>query len=391
VIRYVYGVGDHALSEPQYGLDALSPSFNFFLSDQAHEFTCIVDGLSEAGRNLRELVQDVWAWRIDTVVKSRDLLFRGPLLQCQDTLGDSHRVAITANSYRARIARWPIPNNGPGATTTSYPMGTATPPGLGWLAINLTRPNSDLAEILTDGHVAVGSQIAQSVTSGTATDAAIDGFKALAPFDWDFLPQADGTVQFKTWAPQRGSAKPQYPLIYKERGRGNCTAATRTFDLQAFANEVWYTGQDTSGNPLYATAPTSRSYGPEGLWIGVAAPSTDTTGATQLTTSLQTQASNALAQAETPSASYVMNLEEGVWPGPSNLWLGDSPTIVIKSGRLDVHSPSRITQVQITPTDGAEKVVLSAGGQPLDATGRFTMVRTYRNIDKRIRALEWGQ
>lgn len=381
-----FAVGDHSLTAPEWQLDVQSPSVTWYLSGQPHEFTGTVQGQSEGGTKLEELVQDVWAYR------NNELMFRGPLIGCQDTLdGDQHQVALTAHSYRERLAHWPIPYPTSG-TATTVPLGTATPVGLGWLAINLTNPHSDLANILVDKHTASGASVSQSAQSGTATDAAIDAVTLTSAYDWDLIPnQTTGQVEYHTWAPTRGATHPEYALIVDAPGisGANCTLV-RTFDLSAFGNEVWMNGQDTSGNPLYATAPTTRTYGPEGLWIVTASPTTNTTGATT-NANLQAQAATQLGKSSVPAAAYTLTPVEGWWPGPDTLWLGDAPTLIVKSGRLNVNAAARIQQIQAQPADGAENITLTLAAKPIGKAGEFALSRALKNLANRIKAVEWRQ
>lgn len=383
--QWMFAVGNHALTAPEYQLDVQSPSVTWYLSGQPHEFTGTIQGQTGAALFLQELVQDVWAYR------NGQLLFRGPLIGCQDTLdGDQHQVALTAHSYRERLAHWPIPYPTSG-TATTLPLGTATPVGLGWDAINLTAPKSDLANTLINKYTVAGSQVTQSAQSGTATDAAIDQLALLQPFDWDLIPnQVTGQIEYHTWSPTRGASHPEYVLIVDAPGvsGSNCTL-TRTFDLSSFGNEVWMNGQDANGNPLYATAPTTRSYGPEGLWIVTASPTTNTTNAITTTTNLQAQAATQLAKSSVSAAAYTVTTVQGWWPGPDQLWLGDAPTLVLKSGRLNVNEAARIQQIQAQPVDGAENITLTVGSKPVGKAGEYALSRMLRNLSQRMRNVEW--
>jgi len=387
---YRYEIGDHS-GGPELPLEPLAqPTLNFYRTGQAHDVTMTIDGRSEAGATLQEKVQDVWAWRVNSAGVN-ELMFRGPFIGRADVIDEnSHTVTITANSYRSRLAGWPIPYNPPGSTTSLHALGTATPVGIGWLAINLTAPNSDLAAILVDKHTASGSSTTQSAEGGTPTDAAIDSVAATFGFDWDLIPNATtGQVEYRTWAPSRGIAHPEYELrvAVPGTGGGNCTL-TRSFDLSSFGNEVWYTGQDASGNPLHATAPTTRAYGPEGLWIATAASTTNTTGATT-NANLQAQANAALLKAETPSPAYVLAVNEGWWPGMSLMWLGDSPQLVIKSGSLNVNRAMQIEQITIAPWDGAENVQISLGAKDPGAHGEHALARGLAAMTRQLQALQW--
>lgn len=387
---YRYSIGDHAIG-PVYGLEPLAqPTINFYRTGQPHDLTVTIDGRSPAGKNLIEKVQDVWVWR-ENSAGTKELIFRGPFVGRADTITeDSHQVTITAQSYRARVAAWPVPYNAPGATTTLFPLGTASPVGIGWLAINLTCAHSDLNGVLVDKHTATGTSTTQSAEGGTATDAAIDSVAQTFGFDWDLIPNdATGQIEYRTWVPSRGAAQPGYVCLVAAPGTGggNCTL-TRSFDLGSFANEVWFTGQDTSGNSIHATAPTTRSYGAEGLWIATAS---STTNITTGTSTLQAQANAALAKALNAHPAYVLAMTEGWWPGPSNLWLGDSPTLRIKSGSLNVNQPMQIEQITVAPWDGAENVTLSLGAKDPGKNGEKALARGLAAMSRHLQAVLWNQ
>jgi len=377
VARWTFGIGDHSLAAQEWLLTAFQPSLTFYLTDQPHEFTASIDGTSEAGRKLQEVVQDVWAWR------DGELPFRGPLIGASDSGdGSSHTVALTAHSYRERLAHWPIPLTG--STTGMTSLGAAaTASGLGWRAINLTLPSSDLAATIVDAHTLSGggAQITQSAQGGTPTDAAIDTLTATQPFDWDMVPTTAGKINYTTWSPTRGAAKPEVVAKYGGNTGSNVLSFTRTFDLSNFANQVWLSGQTTAGVSVVSKA--STPYGPEGLWI-IASDASNLDSA-----QLPAQATTLLQASETPQAAYTLTMAENWWQGPDHIWLGDQLQLVINTGRLKIAEMVRVQQIKISPKDGAENVQLTVGAQPIGAAGEYALVRTFRNISRRIKNLEW--
>lgn len=379
--EWVYAVGDKTVG-PQWKLEPQSaPTLNFYLTGQPHDFSCTIDARTEAGRNLRDLVNDVWIYR------DGKLLFRGPMWTGGDTGDtDSHTVQVTANSYRFRLAHWFVPP----ATSSNgmVSLGTvATPPGLGWRAIQLVAPLSDLASVIVDKHVTAGTGVTTQAQGGSPIDATIDTFTQIQPFDWDMIPNdSTGLIEYTTWAPTRGASKPEVVLIYDEDGGASNATFARTFDMTTFGNWLFLTGQDANGNSVVAKAPTTPAFGPEGLYM-VAGDSSNVDAS-----QLPAQANTQLAAAETPRASYTFTPSHPEWwGGPDHVWLGDSIQAVIKSGRLDVDDMIRVQQIGLSPADGADNVTITVGAKPVGKAGQFAVVRTFRNIDKRIRALEWRQ
>jgi hypothetical protein len=383
-----YAIGDHAVGPTYLLKNPYSPQLTFYLAGQPHEFTATIDGRTGPGLFVQEMVYDLWAWRDNT------LAFRGPVTAAvhQGVGSDSHTIQLTANSYRARLARWLTPQPAAASTSNlvSLHSGTATITGWAWWAVLYNLAASDLATNpacqIVDKHATIGSAITQTAQGATAIDAVIDAFSTVTAFDWDMIPNPNGTIEFTTWA-SRGTAKPGSQFLVLDPNTlnapgfgGNCTLG-RTLDLGGFANVLLLNGTDATGNSVWVKA--STPFGPEGLYmLGQDGTSIDPS---QLTA----RANTLLTQAQTPTPAYTVTPEEGWWGGPTDVWLGDAPQLVIKDGALNVNQAYRVQQIVISPDgNGAENAQFTVGSPPLGKHGEFALARTLAGMARRIRNVE---
>jgi len=394
MVAWTYAIGDHAVG-PTYELtDAQGPQLTFYLGGQPHQFNATIDGRRGAGLFMQEMVHDLWAWRDPEDGTGKKLAFRGPITAASRSIdANSHTIEITANSYRARLARWLSPQPTPASQSNlvSLHAGTATITGWAWWAVLYNLAASDLgvaaSPIIVDKHSTVGSVITQTVQGGLAIDAVIDALSTVTAFDWDMVPN-DSTkqVEFTTWA-SRGTAKPGSQFIILDPttlgapGMGSNCTLTRTLDLGGFANQLFLNGTDATGQSVWVKATTP--YGPEGLYqLGQDGTNIDPS---QLTA----RANTLLAQAQTPTPAYTVSPQEGWWGGPSDVWLGDAPQLVIKDGALNVNQAYRVQQITISPDgNGAENPQFTVGSPPLGKHGEFALAKTLAGMARRIRNVE---
>lgn len=379
-----FAIGDHAVG-PTYLLEnALTPQLTYYLAGQPHQFNATIDGRSGAGPFVQEMVQDLWAWR------NNALAFRGPITAAvhAGVGSDSHTIQLTANSYRARLNRWLTPQPALASTSNlvSLHTGTASITGWAWYAVLVNLAGSDLASIIVDKHATLGSVITQTAQGATAIDTVIDALATVTAFDWDMVPNPNGTVEFTTWA-SRGTAKPgsQFlvldPQTLNGPGFGGNSVLDRTLDLGGFANQILLNGTDATGASVWVKATTP--YGPEGLYmLGMDGTNIDPS-------QLAARANTLLAQAETPTPAYTITPQEGWWGGPTDVWLGDAPQLVIKDGALNVNQAYRVQQIVVSPDgNGAENVQFTVGSPPLGKHGEFALAKTLAGMARRIRNVE---
>jgi microcystin-dependent protein len=173
-------------------------------------------------------------------------------------------------------------------------------------------------------------------------------------FEWEI----DASRRFNLFYPQRGRST-GLVLTY---GR-DIVEAARSLDASAFANAIRFNGS----NNTTADELTVTSWDPEqGRWDGQ---KSDPNLILQAT--VDQRAAYELADASTLTPAYQVTMVEGLWD-PAQIWVGDTVTLVVASGRLNVNAAYRIVQIDITLSDdGAEKVVLSVQAAPAALTSRL--------------------
>lgn len=401
MITYTYALGDHRVG-PEYAFDPTSPQITWngmagTGTSQDDVFTGTIDAFTEAALHFQELVDDVWVWRDQD--GNKELVFRGPILTPQDALGaDQHTLTLNAESYRYRLTRLNtnLVSNDP--TSGDYILGSGSGPQLAWdlIAYHIAPP-SDLAGILVNGWSGGGAAITNAaVPTGTDLATAIDSLAQTAGFEWALVPQDDDTVEFQAWIPGRGVARPDAGLTYLRDADGmlpgSNVTGTRAVDPSKFGNKVYVVGQDVNGNQLIGFAGTDP--GPAGSYT-IVADGSDLTGSNSATTGVDTQAlldakaATLLAQAQSVVVGYTLTPAEGWWQGPTQVGAGDQPTVVIKSGRLDVNTPLPVTQIVVQPADGAENAQLTLAAAPNGKNGELAVARGFANIARRLRNSEW--
>jgi hypothetical protein len=273
------------------------------------------------------------------IVVARDgvALFRGRINGSDDTISANvHTSTFAAVDYRGLLARrilWP------GSATTFAATDQAgiaarliaDSQALGTLGISTTVSPTG---VVRDRTYTVGSTIGDLIAALGRT---INGF------DWDISP----TLALRVFYPARGTATPTFVAEY---GR-NVTDVRRTVASGDFANAIRFSGAD-------AVPATTRSVtpGPEGRWERQL-------GNPDLTTpaSIAEQADGAIVRVSSIVPSYAMTLTPGTW-SPSMVWLGDTVRLLVRSGRLDVNTTTRVVGVSIDVSDdGNEKVSLQLG------------------------------
>lgn len=266
--------------------------------------------------------------------------FRGRLGTSGDQVAASgHQASFSAVDYRGFMGRrilWP------GSTTTFTAVDQALIP---WVLISDSQglPGGNLG--ITEG---VGNPTGVIRTFTFAVGSKLsDLFSQVANVTNGFDYEIDPNLALNVFYPQRGSAT-QSVLEYG----GTVLSFARTLDTSKFANAVRYSGE-SSLTPVTAVA---SSFSAAGRWESQVG---DTSVLDQPTLTLK--ANQELATDEVPQPSYSMVLRDGWW-SPEVLWLGDSAPIVLKSGRMNVISTQRLTQVDLDlGDDGGKTVTLTTG------------------------------
>jgi hypothetical protein len=354
--------------------DARTRKLDFKLRDQ-NQLTLTIDGRSPQLGWLEELRSDVVALRWSDLAGDFVPMFRGCITQTEDQISPTtHTVTLTATDYRGIMSRRTLRTTMPfQATEQAQIIGVLVgdanmPVGYAGASLGIT---GDLwpTGILRDRTYYPGQVIAAAIDD-MSTD--INGF------DWSVEPSLDWAGDIHMWYPQRGAFRSSWVAHYGS----TISNVARVVATSTFANYSMVQGaQDADGNTMIA-----ESFGP--AWTdGVAYPE----GAWQMVTAApDVSVQNTLQQSADGNVSlygdlepaYTLTTRAGRW-SPDDCWLGDTVRLICRSGRLDVDTAVRITEIAIDVDDaGIEVATLTAGLAPESPIGLF------KSIDRRLNRLE---
>lgn len=352
---------------------ARSRKCSFKLAEPS-EASCEVDGRDPNAAHLAELATDLFVYRSPDWGERRQLLYRGRIGKSGDTFdANTHSVTVPSLDYRAVLSR----RNLMSGSQQTWAQSDQAQIAFGLIQQAQRHPGGSygivmgrqpLTGIRRDRTYDLGDSIGDRIQELSEV---IDGF------DWDITPTSARELSLDIWYPQRGV---QRPGIVLEFG-GAIVSGSRTVDSGDYANHIRATGTQPEGGgdePAIQerVAPDVASR-PEGRWDKTYGESITTTKA------LEERADWLLDQAQVVTPTYSLSMRRGWWRGPSHVWLGDTVTIRIRSGRLRVNTRLRITQIDVDISDdGAEDVTLTVGGPKPDYRRRAS------EIEKRLTLLE---
>jgi hypothetical protein len=213
-------------------------------------------------------------------------------------------------------------------------------------------------------------QRSRTYPGGTNIGTAIDELAAL-DFDWDVVPgwRFAATSQVGDYAdavrlfyPAQGVTRADPVLEYG----GLVASLTRTLTSVGYSNYVRSVGNNQSGGDvtapqLWAEAYNSdaTSYPGVGTWMDA-----ENFADVQIQQTLTENTQGVLRQLGTLTPSYTLKIRPGSYvDGLFNM--GDTLSLVIKSGRLNVNTPARIVGLAfIADVDGTETVEVTVGKPP---------------------------
>jgi len=265
--------------------------------------------------------------------------FRGRIGPSGDDISSAGHVStFSATDYRGLVGRRII---WPGSTLV---FTTEEQVSIAWQLIADTQATTG-----GDLGITVGTSLTTSTPrSETYQEGALigDTLKTLGDLAGGFDWEVDPDLKFNTFFPERG-IDPGVTLSYPVQ----LSKVQRTVDTTLFGNAIRQSGDSTI---LPATA--VGAIGAAGRWelqFG------DTLILDEPT--LTARATWQLAQSIEIDPSYVLTMKPGVWT-PELLWLGDTMTLVVKSGRLDVNADFRVSQIEVAlGDDGGETVTITVG------------------------------
>lgn len=257
-----------------------------------------------------------------------------------DVSATGHVSNYSAVDYRGFLDRRFIQDAWPLTYTTTEQVAIA------WDLISRSQALAGGGLGITDGTVPTGIFRTRTLTAGNSLQQTITEFGDLASgFDWEI----DADLVFRTFYPQRG-IDPGLTLAYGAQ----ILSFKETKDTSTFATAIRFSGDST----LTTQFRTVTTFGPAGRWeVQVGDPNIFDQAI------LNARADSELIQdqAFTPTWECVLDLSKFAWT-PDLLWVGDTVTLVLKSGNINVNAPYRVLQVQVDlGDDGGKTVTLTFG------------------------------
>lgn len=298
-----------------------------------------LDGRSDEAAGIVERRDDLWVYR-DGV-----LVFRGRIAGAEDRVNeDRHDVQFLAVGYRGLLSL---------AAKVEPPVPTWTgvdQAQIVWELVDAWQglPGADWG--ITEG-VGATSGVTRDETDlapFTPVGEAIDRIMRLDDGgEWDISP----TLTLDRWFPTRGTTV-DVTLDY------GGTIATIERSLPEFGNVAGATGSNET-TPVVAAAAGVAS-DERGRWtVAQGFPSV------KRQATLTGKAGWLLDQVSSVEFEWRATFSPRRWPGPNVLWVGDTTTLVVRSGRLQVSGPHRVVELQAVPgEDGTETITVGLVGVP---------------------------
>jgi Putative Ig domain len=334
--------------------------------DQNSEASFDVDGRSAQAAQLTELQTDL------QVLYGPSVIFCGRIAPSQDTItASAHRTTVTAIDYREVLRRRAVL---PGDTlsytsveqsTIAWDLIQATQARAGG-NLGITRGVGKTTTITRTMTFALGDYIGDDITQMAQLD---NGF------EWQITPYGQADLRLDVFYPQQGTDRG----VVLSPGDARVSSLTRNVDPSAFADSVYVTGDSTKSLTAQALEAADIATRPEGRWDQV----TGTSLKTQ--SSLNDGATQQLATAQVVVPAYTIVLYPGTWRGPSDIWIGDTVTLVIASGRLAVQDKLRVVEMSFAiSADGVETLTMSIGAIPLRLPKKIAaMLKNLRFLNTR--------
>lgn len=273
-------------------------------------------------------------------------LFRGRIGPSRDVIAEStHTVEFTAWDYR-EVLNHRILLSGDTVAFSAVDQSTVA-----WTLANASqsRTAGNLG-LSSTGLSATGVTRTITYELGARCGEEIDNLAGLVDgFEWDISPD----LEFLVYYPNRGEVG-AYTL---ELG-GSLLTATRNLAPENFINVIRLTGAD--GLAAVVSTSSDLEGAPEGRWEKQEGVSDLTPQAAVTARSLAL-----LARHNVPPVSWSVSIDPNRWSGPSDLWVGDAPNLVVKSGRLDINTTAlRVTEMSFSINEAGETITATLGLAP---------------------------
>jgi hypothetical protein len=290
-----------------------------------------LDGRSAEAAAIVELATDLIVYRDGAK------LFRGRLGAIGDRINaDLHRCSLAAIGYRGMLDTRIIAAGG--ESFTGVDQGT-----IAWNLIQTTQAQSGGNWGITNG---IGA------TLGTARDRSYDPGKPrgeaiseLGRVDGGFEWEIDADLALNRWSPTRGSATG----VVLDWG-GLISSVDRQLSPRDYSNAPMAIGADGL-TPAVQTSATIAT-DPQGRWELSRGYTTILEQAT-----LDARALWLLDQTSTLRPEFAATFRAGAWGGPSHVWIGDTVTLVVNSGRLAVNAAHRVVELAADLDDNGGETI----------------------------------
>ena len=329
-----------------------------------HEAALTIDGLSPQAKAINELEWDLW------VMWNGQALFRGRVGPSSDTGSENGlSTQFGAADYRELLQRRFLFEG----DTLSYT--TTDQAAIAWGLISSTQSKigGQLRIVRGAGQTTGVSRDRTTYVAGATIGATLDQLsQVIDGFDYDLNPSSTSLdLSFDIYYPSRGVDR----SVVLDYG-GRVASFTRQVDPSTFGNAVRASGADTLA-AIRQEAP-GLATDPAGRWDFQFSDTSITVAST-----LQGKAAKALADGQYVAPSWTVTLPPGGWSGPSDFWLGDQVSLVVKFGRLNVVESLRVMEMALALDDNGSDVMTATLGQP-----NPKLKRTARIINRRLSALE---
>lgn len=291
-----------------------------------------INGRSDEAAQIVELETDL------TIFRDGHKMFRGRIGPSTDDIGPgSHVSQFTAIDYRGMLNYRKIGRYG--ASYTATPAGTIA---ADLVAASQALPGGNWG-ITAGVGAATGTVRDNTLDPGKPIDEAIAEMGRLDNgYEWD----VDADLALNLWHPTRGDNNG----VVLDYG-GLLNRVRRQLDPKDYANATLATGATgltpaTDETSDVATDPKGR------LEVAVGYPSIINQPY------LDAKAAWLLGQTSTLRAGWSVTFRPGRWGGRGHVWLGDTCTLVVPSGRLTGRVvPVRVAEISVQPGDDGTETV----------------------------------
>lgn len=351
---WTLGAGPGLLTtDPARQLTAARSRRFTFKYDGAPACSITMNGRHPDGELVIPRQSDVWARRANTATDgtvTNDLMFRGRVVPSGDDIDETrHTTAATAVGYR-----WILENARQIGVAGRYFAPGTDQGALAWTLVSESQA-------LSAGNLGITNGLGS--TSGTTRELTLragakigEEIAKLGRLDNGFAWEISPTLALNRWYPGLDNAH-GVVLDY-----GGLVSAARLQGPAAYANAVIVTGKE--GLTPVAAQHADILTDPRGRWE-----LTESFPTVEQQASLTARAPALVDQLHELRAPWIVTIAQVLdeitgeptgrsrWNGPAHIWLGDTITFRLQSGRFDFAAPYRIAEIGVDVGDNGSEVV----------------------------------